>query len=104
MSDKPKKQIYFGDFRVFVIEHIKIIEQRDFETYSTEWFLLKYLKRIIKTTEDSANPGRVEGSMRSLMRFYVDNIDKKSELEDQCIKIYDQYRKTLRTHQTEQAK
>ena len=93
------KEIYFGDFRTFVIEHVRTLEQQEFESHSTEWFLLRYLKRVVKTTEIPTSPERVEGSIRSLVRFYVDNIDEKSELGDQCIKIYDEYRKTLRTQQ-----
>ena len=37
--------------------------------------------------------------MRGFIRFYVDNIDEKSELADRCLKIYGQYRKTLREAQ-----
>lgn len=93
------RAVYFGDFRVYVIEHIKLIEQFEHESYSTEWFLLKYLKRLVKATEGQTSPGRVEACVRGLMRFYIDNIDEQSQLADQCIKIYDEYRKTLRLNQ-----
>ncbi len=93
------KQLYFGDFRSFVIAHIKRIEEEQIAAYSTKWFLLKYLRRIVKTSEDAANPGRVAGSLRALMRFYVDNIDEHSALGDQCLKIYNEYRKTIRENQ-----
>ncbi len=72
----------------------------DYDADSLEWFLLKYLRRVVKNTEIEDAPGRVEGSMRSLVRFYVDNIDQRSEMGDQCIKIYEEYRKTLRNSQT----
>jgi len=95
------REIYFGDFRAVVIQHIKQIEKLDYEADSIEWFLLRYLRRLVKSTEIGDAPGRVEGTMRSLVRFYVDNIDQRSELGDQCMKIYEEYRKTLRNRQTD---
>lgn len=95
------REIYFGDFKAFVIQHIKQIEKLDYDADSIEWFLLKYLRRLVKSTEIDDASGRVEGTMRSLVRFYVDNIDQRSELGDQCMKIYEEYRKTLRNSQTD---
>jgi len=96
------KDIFFGDFRKFVIQYVILIDKQDFGVDSIEWFLLKYLRRVVKSTESEDAAGRVESSMRSLMRFYVDNIDEKSENGDHCIKIYEEYRKTLRHRQTKQ--
>jgi len=93
------RKIYFGDFRVIVIEHLKIISSYEPEAYSTEWFLIKYLKKIIKMTEPPSEHWRVDSSMRSLIRFYVDNIDEKSEHGERCRFIYDQYKKTLKQRQ-----
>lgn len=93
------REIYFGDFRVYVMQHVRQIEASGHELDSIEWFLLRYLRRLIRTLESDGGPGRVESSMRSLVRFYVDNIDQNSELGDKCIKIYDEYRKTLRSSQ-----
>lgn len=93
------KDIYFGDFRLFVTQQYKEIASIDHEYQSTEWFLLRYLKRIEKLTEPPSEPGRVEGGMRGLIRFYVDNIDEKSELAERCLNIYEQYRKALRETQ-----
>ena len=42
------REIYFGEFRVYVIEHIKAIEAQDPEYQSIEWFLLRYLRKIEK--------------------------------------------------------
>ena len=94
------KDIFFGDFRKFVIQYVILIDKQSFDVDSIEWFLLKYLRRVVKNTEPEDAAGRVESSMRSLMRFYVDNIDEKSETGDHCIKIYEEYRKTLRHSQT----
>ena len=94
------REIYFGNFRTYLRQHIKKIEAIEHEVDSTEWFLLRYLRRVVSSIEAESGPGRVEGSMRSLVRFYVDNVDERSELGDQCIKIYDEYRKTLRHSQS----
>ncbi len=94
------REIYFGNFRSFVVQHIRRIDEVEYEVDSIEWFLLKYLRRLVKSTEHEDAPTRVEGSIRSLLRFYVDNIDEQSELGEQCIKIYEEYRKTLRYDQS----
>jgi hypothetical protein len=95
------KKIYFGDFRVYVLEHIKEIQNDEFESYTTEWFLIRYLKKITKITEEgNLEYTRVEGSMRSLVRFYVDNVEDKSELGERCKKIYNEYRNLLRKKQS----
>lgn len=93
------KEIYFGHFRVVVVEHIKQIEDSQPTSHTTEWFLLRYLKRIVKNIDEPASPGKVEGTVRSLVRFYVDNIDEKSELGDRCTRIYEAYKKALREQQ-----
>ncbi len=91
------REVYFGDFRIFVIQQLKELEKENYEPDSVEWFLLKYLRRVIRCTEAEENAyGKVEGAVRALVRFYIDNIDEKSELGDQCVSIYEQYRKTLR--------
>ena len=93
------RQIYFGEFRVYVIEHIKAIEAQDPDYQSIEWFLLRYLRKIEKYSNPPTTPGKVEGSMRGLVRFYVDMIDEDSELGDRCKKVYAEYRKSLRYSQ-----
>jgi hypothetical protein len=94
------KKIYFGDFRLYVISHIKEIQKVEIEAYTTEWFLIRYLKKIIKIADGNKEYNEVEGPIRSLIRFYVDNIDEKSELGDRCKKIHLEYRKLLRQKQS----
>ncbi len=95
------KKIYFGDFHNYVNEHIKEINYDEIEPYTTEWFLLRYLKKITKiTVEGNLEYSRVEGSMRSLIRFYVDNIEEPSELAERCIKIHHKYRATILKQQS----
>ncbi len=94
------RKIYFGDFRLYVISHIKEIQKVEIDAYTTEWFLLRYLKKITKVTESRTEYTRVEGPMRSMIRFYVDNIDDKSELGERCRKIHTEYRKLLRDKQS----
>lgn len=96
------RRVYFEDFRLLVIRHAREIEAAGVEAHSTEWFLLRYLRRIIKSAEEPVSPGRVEGGLRSLIRFYVDNLEENSELGQRCTDIYDAYRKTLRENQERQ--
>lgn len=94
----PRK-IYFGDLRSVVVEHMQAIRQAEIEAYSTEWFLLKYLKRIAHLSNDIHRSHEVDGSIRSLMRFYVDNIEEQSELGHRCQHIHRQYRESLLAYQ-----
>ncbi len=94
------RQIYFGDFQQYVIAHVKEIEKAGIQPYTTEWFLVRYLHKIIKRSEGTKDYGTVEGSIHALIRFYVDNIDENSELGVRCIKIHRQYRKLLRQQQS----
>lgn len=93
------RNIYFGDFRNIILHHYKEIEAENPDYQSTEWFLLRYLRRIDKNITPPATPEKVENSMRGFIRFYVDRIDEKSPLAERCIKIYEEYRKTLRANQ-----
>ncbi len=94
------RKIYFGDFRIYVLGQIKEMQKVEIEAYTTEWFLIRYLNKITKITEGSLEYTRVEGPMRSLIRFYVDNIEEKSELGERCIKIHNEYRNLLRKKQS----
>lgn len=94
------RKIYFGDFHLYVKGHIKEIQKAEIEAYTVEWFLLRYLNRITKVAEGNKEHGEVEGSIRSLIRFYVDNIDEHSELGERCMKIHQEYRKLLRDKQS----
>ncbi|MEJ2761980.1 MAG: hypothetical protein P8126_10775 [Gammaproteobacteria bacterium] len=89
-------RIYFEDFRLLVVRHVKEMEAEMAESHSPEWFLLGYLRRIAKAAEEPVSPNRVEGSLRSLIRFYVDNVEEASDPGRRCTLIYEAYRKTLR--------
>jgi len=92
-------EVFFGEFRLIVIEHRKAVESLVEETHTIPWFLLRYLKRIEKQANEPGNKTRMEGLMRGLIRFYVDNIDEQSELGERCQKIYEEYRRTLKIYQ-----
>ena len=94
-------KIYFGDFHEYVTGQINDIEHIDLESYTTEWFLIRYLKKITKLTiAGNLEHRSIEGPMRSLIRFYVDNIDENSELGERCIKIHNKYRATILKQQS----
>ncbi len=90
-------EIHFGEFRQVVIRQIREIEAERPEYQSTEWYLLRYLRRIERTTLPPASPGRVENSVRALVRFYVDSIEEKSVLGERCRQVSAEYRKVTRS-------
>ena len=89
-------KVYFGDFHVLVCEHQREIQQQDPEAYSPEWFLLRYLTRIMKATQGTAELWQVQSSINSLVRFYLDNIEQDSEHGRMCQSIYLAFRKTMK--------
>lgn len=97
------REIYFGEFRIIVLQHIKEIEALSPESHTTAWFLLRYLKRIARNANPPATRGSMESAMRGLIRFYVDNIEENSALGERCRFIYAAYVNTLRATQDEDA-
>ena len=96
------REVYFGEFRIIVIEHIREIELMNPQSYTTEWFLLKYLKRIELNANPPSTRGRMENCMRGLIRFYVDNIEENSPLGERCRSIHAAYVQTLRITRDEE--
>ena len=96
-------EIYFDRLRSLVIEYIDVIKAHEPESHSIEWFLMKYLTKIEKVSQTPAIPGEVEGSIRSLVRFYVDNIEENTELGDICTRVYNEYHKVLKEYQEHQS-
>ena len=90
--------IYFDELRLILIQHIREVDAENPAYQSTEWFLLRYMRRVVKATEPPASNSRVENSIRALVRFYVDMIDERSELGERCRMINEEYRKALRRH------
>ena len=88
----------FDGLRHTAIGCIKDIDATNPPPQSIEWFLVRYLQRIVKKTEPPARPAQIEGSVRSLIRFYVDNIDSRSELGRACVRIHEEYRRALREY------
>jgi len=96
------REVYFGEFRLIVIEHIREIETLNPQSHTTEWFLLKYLKRIAHNANPPATRGRMENCMRGLIRYYVDNIEEKSLLGERCRSIHAAYVHALRIARDEE--
>lgn len=89
------RKIYFGDFHLFIKNELKTLKDEEPESYSTEWFLMRYLKRIVKESESNLEPWRVDREIRKMIRFYVDNIDETSANGERCRRIHEEYRKTV---------
>lgn len=98
------REIYFDELRHMVNEYIHELDAESPPNSSTKWFLLKYLKRIAKAALSPTRPGQVEGAVKAMVRFYVDNIDEKTRSGDMCLNIYEKYRKTLRDSQAQSSK
>lgn len=90
------EKIFFGDFREHVDKHLEEIKKSEVESYSIEWFFMRYLRRILKITEDhTIDSADIKHVMRALVSFYVHNIEEDSKLAERFHKIYQKYQKTL---------
>ncbi len=93
------EKLFFCDFRVLVQQHYHALAAQAPEAHSTHWFLLRYVRRIVRSCEQPAAPWRVESAIKSMLRFYVDNIDEQSEQGERCRQVYQAYKKTVRQSQ-----
>jgi hypothetical protein len=89
-------QRHFDDFRIVVATQIKELVARGPITDTTQWYLLKYFRRIHKKVVVSNSAREVENPIRALIRFYVDSIDERSELEQRCKKVLQSHKRALR--------
>ncbi len=92
----PELQTHFDEFRVVVVRHIRELDAAGAELQSTEWYLLKYLRRVHKKTVASTSPREVENTIRALLRFYVDQVDKGTLLEQRVKEVLASHRRSLR--------
>lgn len=89
-------QTHFDEFRVVLVRHIKELDALQPATQSTTWYLLKYIRRIHAKVVLSTSPREVDNTMRALIRFYLDAVDKGSELEERCKEVVKFHRRSLR--------
>ena len=83
------------EFRESVARHIKELERSEFDRYSTEWFFLRYLKRVARQAEQVGLAREISG-MSGLTRYYVDRIEAGSDLATRFEEILDAHRHALR--------
>lgn len=88
-------QTHFDEFRLVLVEQIRTLNSSDPQAYTTPWFLLKYFKRIHKKVTVSTSPREVENTIRALIRFYVDSIDKDSKLDEAVKAVLRSHRRSL---------
>ena len=62
-------QTHFDEFRVVLVRNIKELTARHPDEQTTEWYLLKYLRRIHRKVIVSTSPREIENTIRALIRF-----------------------------------
>ena len=93
MIDSPTP---FDEFRLVVAKHVKELTNAGLIDQSTDWYCLKYLRRVQRRINQSSSPRDVENTIRALIRFYLDSIDEKSPLGDRCQEVLYYHRRALR--------
>jgi hypothetical protein len=89
-------QTHFDEFRLVVATQIKELVALRPDADTTEWYLLKYFRRIHKKVIVSNSAREIENPMCALIRFYVDSIDEGSELEQRCKRVLQSHNRALR--------
>ena len=89
-------QTHFEEFRLVLVRNIKELTARRPDEQTTEWYLLKYMRRIYRKVIVSTSPREIENTMRALIRFYLDAIEEGSELEARCHEVLGSHRRALR--------
>jgi hypothetical protein len=89
-------QPHFDEFRVVLVRHIKELTATRPEAQTTEWYLLKYMRRIHRKVNVSTSPREIENTIRALIRFYLDAIDDGSELDERCREVLKFHHRSLR--------
>jgi hypothetical protein len=92
----PELQTHFDEFRVLVVRHIRELDAAGPDLQSTEWYLLKYLRRIHGKTVASTSPREVDNTIRALIRFYLDAVDQGTPLEQRVREVLASHRRSLR--------
>jgi len=89
-------QVPFDEFRIVLVRQIKELTADRPAAQSTAWYLLKYLRRIHAKVVVSTSPREVDSTIRGLLRFYLDAVDKGSDLETRCKEVLRYHRRSLR--------
>lgn len=92
----PELQAHFDEFRVLLVRHIRELDAGGHDSQSTEWYLLKYLRRVHRKTIVSTSPREVENTIRALIRFYLDGVDDGTPLAERVKDVLAAHRRSLR--------
>ena len=90
-------QSSFVEFRELLQKQVREIEKEYPERYSTDWFFLRYVKRLEKRAWDHESPRACSGIMRGLTRYFVDSVADDSPLARRYEIILECHRYALRT-------
>jgi hypothetical protein len=90
----------FVEFRELLQRHVKQLQKPYPERYSTEWFFLRYVRRLDFDAQSDEAPQACNSAMRGLTRFYVDQVAEHSELAVAFEEILECHRYALRMERT----
>ncbi len=96
MTAVVELQAHFDEFRVVLVRHIKELSALRPDAQTTEWYLLRYMRRIHAKVRVSTSPREVENTMRALIRFYLDAVEEGTELEQRCKELLKFHRRSMR--------
>lgn len=90
-------QSSFIEFRELLDRHVREIELESPEQFTTEWFFLRYVRRVRNRAFNYESPRDCSSLMRGLTRFYVDAVAEDTRMAQRYEEILECHRFALRT-------
>ena len=87
------------DFRAVLARHVRDLTATQPGRETAAWFFLRYLRHLQRRAEQSTSARACAGTMRGLLRFYVDRIETGSDLAWRFEEVQEAYRRALRHEQ-----
>ena len=100
MSGLNKKDISRRSFQSLLKQIYDTSRETPPDRYSTYWFFLRYVRRLLKTIESLNEPKQLDPTIRGITRFYVDLDNPSTLISEQFESIRAAYALLKRVHQS----
>lgn len=99
MTKLDKKTLSYKNFESLLGEINDRSREEPPDRYSTYWFFLRYVHRLLKIAKKSSRPADLDSAIRGVTRFYIDVKNPSPLLTDQFDSIRHEYSLLKRIHQ-----
>ena len=72
MNRTEKTEQYYENFRSLLKQMLDDATKNPPERYSTRWFFLRYVRRLLQLSKKTVLPKDLDSTVRGITRFYID--------------------------------